>query len=342
MGHRYFVSGGTGSLGSALVRHLLKDDETERVVVFSRDEQKQFRMASELNDDRLRFFLGDVRDATRVRQIMEGSDTVIHTAALKIVPLGEVNPFEVVATNVVGTENILNAALDCGVKRTITVSSDKGCLPINLYGGTKLVAEKLTINANFFRGSRDAMFSAIRYGNAFDSRGSVARTWLRRWRKGLGLPITDLAMTRFHLRLSDAVSYIVVFLDTMLGGEIFVPVLPAYRLAKLVDAFAEVVRGKGVPASFYDLGIRPGEKMHEVLVSEHEVGRAVRTLDGTLVLPAKEICEQYDMAVGEYHSRPKLKQPVSSDNALPVSKDTLVEDFRRLMDEEDHHRGGSG
>lgn len=267
----YLVTGGTGSFGQAIVRALLDDPATSRLVVFSRDELKQHQMRLDgLTDQRLRFFIGDVRDQDRLRRAMNGVDTVVHAAALKQVDTCELNPLEAKKTNIDGTANVIDAALDAQVGRVLALGTDKAVDPTNLYGATKLVAEKLVVDANAYSGSGGPLFAATRYGNVISSRGSVLPTFQAQHAAGLPLTVTDPAMTRFVLTVAQGVTFVLACLDSMVGGEVFIPKLPAVT----VQTIAQSVTTKAIP--YVTLaGLRPGEKMHEVLVSEHEAHRVL-------------------------------------------------------------------
>lgn len=257
------VTGGTGSFGKAFVRTVLEHcPGVRRLVVFSRDELKQFEMsqwANERDHPALRYFIGDVRDLDRLRRAFEGIDTVIHAAALKQVPAAEYNPFECIKTNVLGAQNIVEAALDTGVRRVVALSTDKAAAPINLYGATKLCSDKLFTAANNVRGARDVVFSVVRYGNVMGSRGSVVPLFLERRRTGV-LPITDPAMTRFNILLQEGVDMVLWALGRARGGEIFVPKIPSYRIGDLATAIGPECEQRIV-------GIRPGEKIHEEMIT---------------------------------------------------------------------------
>lgn len=258
------ITGGTGSLGRQLVETIFaKHPKVARVVIFSRDEFKQSEMAKVYSPDRyptLRYFLGDVRDPSRLRRAMEGIDTVVHAAALKQVPAAEYNPFEAVKTNVVGAQNVIDACLDMGVRRVVALSTDKAAAPINLYGATKLCSDKLFCAANNFRGARDIRFSVVRYGNVMGSRGSVIPFFLESRRTGV-LPITDERMTRFNISIDDGVGLVLHALENMWGGEIFVPKIPSYRITDVAEAI-------GPDCDRQVTGIRPGEKLHEEMITE--------------------------------------------------------------------------
>jgi UDP-N-acetylglucosamine 4,6-dehydratase (inverting) len=258
------VTGGTGSFGKKFVERILtQHPEVERVVVFSRDELKQFEMAQQFSDVRykgLRYFIGDVRDQERLYRAFEGVDAVVHAAALKQVPAAEYNPMECIKTNVLGAENVINAAMQMGVKRVVALSTDKAAAPINLYGASKLCSDKLFVAANNFRGARDLNFSVVRYGNVIGSRGSVMPFFLSKRHEGV-LPITHEEMTRFNISLDEGVDLVLYALRHAWGGEIFVPKIPSYRIVDVAEAIAPQAKREII-------GIRPGEKLHEEMITE--------------------------------------------------------------------------
>ena len=258
-GQSVLVTGGTGSFGKKFAQTVLAHANPKRLIVLSRDEMKQSEMAPLFgNDPRLRFFLGDVRDRDRLHRAFQGVDTVIHAAALKQVPAAEYNPMEVVKTNVLGAQNIIDVAIDAGVKRVIALSTDKAANPINLYGATKLCADKLFVAANAYGGGTGTRFSCVRYGNVVGSRGSVIPFFLGRRASGV-LPITHPDMTRFWITLDQGVTLVLAALGWMQGGEIFVPKIPSMKVVDLARAIAPECRLENV-------GIRPGEKLHEVMI----------------------------------------------------------------------------
>ncbi len=260
-GSRVLITGGTGSLGNKLTRIILRETKTSKVVICSRDEFKQSQMqqAFPLEErDRLRFFLGDVRDVDRLKRAMAGVEYVIHAAALKQVPAAEYNPFEFVKTNVLGAENVINAAIDLNVKAVVALSTDKAANPVNLYGATKLCSDKLFISGNSYSGQGGARFSVVRYGNVVGSRGSVIPFFLSKRKDGV-LPVTDDRMTRFWITLEQGASLVLNALREMKGGELWVPRIPSMKIADLAHTIAPECRMKTV-------GIRPGEKLHEVMV----------------------------------------------------------------------------
>jgi len=265
------VTGGTGSFGKAFVGTILSlFPDIKRLVVFSRDELKQHEMSQEFNSAEykgLRYFLGDVRDYSRLRQALEGIDLVVHAAALKQVPAAEYNPFEFIKTNVLGAENLIQACFESQVKRVIALSTDKAAAPINLYGATKLCSDKLFTAANNIRGARDLKFSVVRYGNVMGSRGSVIPFFLERRKTGV-LPITDISMTRFSISIEEGVNIVLWALENAYGGEIFVPKIPSYRIVDVAQAI-------GPDCEHRVVGIRPGEKIHEEMITVSDSANTV-------------------------------------------------------------------
>ena len=260
---RLLITGGTGSFGKAFIKKILdRYPDIQRLVVYSRDELKQWELQQQFPESKypqLRFFLGDVRDQDRLRRALERIDTVVHAAALKQVPAAEYNPMEFVKTNVLGAENVIQACLDTSVKRVVALSTDKAAAPINLYGATKLCSDKLFIAANNIKGSRDLNFSVVRYGNVMGSRGSVIPFFLQKAKTGV-LPITDPAMTRFNISLGEGVDMVLWALENALGGEVLVPKIPSYRITDVAEAI-------GPSCDKPITGIRPGEKIHEEMIT---------------------------------------------------------------------------
>jgi len=273
------VTGGTGSFGRVFVRMVLDKGNPKKVIVFSRDEAKQSEMMEEYQGEgRLRFFLGDVRDQGRLRRGLAGVDYVVHAAALKQVPLGEYNPIEVIRTNIMGAANVIDAAIDRGVEKVVALSSDKAANPINLYGATKLCADKLFVAANSYSGGHRTRFSVVRYGNVVGSRGSVIPLF-RRVRKTGVVPITDPRMTRFWITLEQGVALVMTAFASMQGGEVFVPKIPSMNLRDLAEVVAPGCRHEYV-------GIRSGEKLHEVMIPADEARNTVEVDDMYVILPA--------------------------------------------------------
>lgn len=282
------VTGGTGSFGKAFIKTILqKHPEVQRVVVLSRDEFKQFEMSNmpEFKDNsRLRFFVGDVRDKDRLSRAFDGIDVVIHAAALKQVPSCEYNPFEAVKTNIIGAQNIIDTAIDRNVKKVVALSTDKACAPVNLYGATKLCSDKLFISGNVYSGSHDTIFSVVRYGNVAGSRGSVIPYFKELIERGAKeLPITDYRMTRFWLRLEQAVDMVLMALDVMQGGELFVKKIPSMRMVDLAQAMAPDMK-------MAEVGIRPGEKIHEVMITREDARNTEEFETHYVVKPSFGLC----------------------------------------------------
>jgi UDP-N-acetylglucosamine 4,6-dehydratase len=273
------VTGGTGAFGKKFVEIMLRDYRPQRLVVFSRDELKQHEMrTSGFDQSSLRYFIGDVRDVERLKRAVSGVTLVVHAAALKQVPACESNPLEAIQTNIMGGRNVIDAALDQGVRRVLALSSDKAVNPISLYGATKLCAEKVFVQANADAGAKNTRFSSVRYGNVVGSRGSVIPIFLEQSRRGR-ITITDPRMTRFWLTQEQAVRFVIRCLEQMHGGEIFVPKIPSMRLVDLAETIAP-----GCQVEY--IGIRPGEKLHEVLVSEDESRQTLETEDMFVIQPA--------------------------------------------------------
>jgi UDP-N-acetylglucosamine 4,6-dehydratase len=278
-GKTILVTGGTGSFGSKLVEVLLERQPVESIRVFSRDELKQSELRRRFadSDDRIRYLIGDVRDLPRLARALRGVDVVVHAAALKQVPICEYNPFEAVQTNVLGAENVISAAIENNVPSTIALSSDKAVNPVNLYGATKLCAEKIITQGNAYSGHSDARFASVRYGNVVGSSGSVIPLFKAQAQTGV-LTITDERMTRFWITLEQAVDFVLNSLHRMGGGEIFVPKIPSMRVTQMAEALAPEAEHKVI-------GIRPGEKLHEVLLTEDEARHSLETDHGFVILP---------------------------------------------------------
>lgn len=263
-GKKILITGGTGSFGKKFTEVVLKKyPGIARLVIFSRDELKQYEMAQKFPPEKyrnMRYFIGDVRDASRLKRACEGIDIIIHAAALKHVPIAEYNPFECISTNIMGAENVINAALDCGVSRVVALSTDKAAAPINLYGATKLCSDKLFIAANNIRGNRDLKFSVVRYGNVMGSSGSVIPFFLSQ-RKNGKLPVTHEGMTRFNITLEEGIDMVLYAIENAWGGELFVPKIPSYKILDVAQAVAPNAQVEVV-------GVRPGEKIHEEMITE--------------------------------------------------------------------------
>lgn len=270
------VTGGTGSFGQRFVATVLQAP-VKKVIVFSRDELKQYEMAQSFDDPRIRFFIGDVRDKDRLYRAFDAVDIVVHAAALKQVPAAEYNPFEAIKTNIIGAQNVIEASIDCGVEKIIALSTDKAANPINLYGATKLASDKLFVAANAYVGERKTRFAVVRYGNVVGSRGSVVPLFLRLKRTGR-LPITDPKMTRFWITLDQGVRFVLASLERMHGGEIFVPKIPSMHVVDLAKAICPECEQEII-------GIRPGEKIHETMITEDDARRTVEYDDHYVIQP---------------------------------------------------------
>jgi UDP-N-acetylglucosamine 4,6-dehydratase len=278
-GTSVLITGGTGSLGNALVRKLLDETKVRRIAIFSRDELKQSHLRNIYGDnDRLRWFIGDIRDIERLKRAFHGVDYVIHAAALKQVDTGEYNPMEFIKTNVLGSQNVIDAAIETGVKRVVALSTDKASSPINLYGATKLTADKLFIAANNYSISYGTSFSVVRYGNVMGSRGSVIPLFRKLAESGNPLPITDFRMTRFLISIDQAVKFVLESLIIMSGGELYVPKIPSMKIVDLAQAVAP-------GAAMTEIGLRPGEKLHEEMISEDDSRRTIQISDRFVVTP---------------------------------------------------------
>jgi len=318
------VTGGTGSFGQSFIRSVLARYRPRRLIIFSRDELKQYEMQLEPafhNNDVLRFFIGDVRDVERLEMALRGVDYVIHAAALKQVPAAEYNPFECIRTNVLGAENIVNAAIRQGVKRVIALSTDKAASPINLYGASKLASDKIFSAANNLSGQHGTRFSVVRYGNVIGSRGSVVPLFQRMVAEGAtSLPITDAAMTRFWITLPQGVDFVLSCLHMMQGGELFVPKIPSMRVLDLVEALAPGIKT-------HIIGIRPGEKLHEVMITSDDARNTAELADRYIVWPTYTYWREEDR-------RPDEGKPVA--DGFSYSSDTNDEwltpaDLRALL-----------
>lgn len=281
------VTGGTGSFGKKFTEIVLKEHNPKKLIIFSRDELKQFEMEQTLGQHpAIRYFIGDIRDRDRLYRALRNVDIVVHAAALKQVPAAEYNPFEAVKTNVLGTQNIIDAAIDCGVQRIIGLSTDKAANPINLYGATKLCADKLFVAANAYVGDQDTRFSTVRYGNVFGSRGSVVPFFIKCRDEGK-IPITDERMTRFWITLEQGVRFVIRCLELMEGGEVFVPKIPSMKITDLAEAIAPGCRHEAV-------GIRPGEKLHEVMISYDNARQTLEYDDFYVLQPTHRWWNQGD------------------------------------------------
>ncbi len=325
------VTGGTGSFGHHFAETVLGHYQPKKLIIFSRDEWKQSEMHHRFNDRRLRFFIGDVRDKERLYRAFDGVEVVVHAAALKQIPTAEYNPLEVIKTNVLGAANVIDAAIDRGVERVMALSTDKAANPINLYGASKLCSDKLFIAANVYSGSHHTQFSVVRYGNVVGSRGSVIPLFLKMKPTGR-IPITDRRMTRFWITLDQAVRLVLDGLEKMRGGEIFVPKVPSMNIGDLAEAIAPECQHEVV-------GIRPGEKLHEVMVPSDDSRRTVELEDFYVIQPDFPFLRQ-DGAGWQKEGRPV---PDGFSYASDTNPQWLTkEDLRKLLAEMDgqlHHGG---
>lgn len=321
-GKSVLVTGGTGSFGQKFVRFLLDHVDLERVIVFSRDELKQHDMAQRFRDPRLRYFIGDVRDLERLQRAFNHVDVVVHAAALKQVPACEYNPLEAVKTNVLGGANVINAAIDRDVKLVLALSTDKAVSPVNLYGATKLCAEKLFVQANAYSRYGQPKFSCVRYGNVVGSRGSVIPVFMQQREKGV-ITITDKRMTRFWLTLEQGVRFVYNCLTAMHGGEVFVPKIPSMNILDLAEAIAP---GCAIEVT----GIRPGEKLHELLISADEARNAVELTDMYVIKPTHPWWGNHSWTDGKI--LPEGFAYASSTNTEWLSVDELRQMVARIVE----------
>lgn len=323
-GRSLLITGGTGSLGKKITEIVLENyPKIKRLVIFSRDELKQFEMSQlypKEKYDAIRFFLGDVRDRDRLRRALEGVDIVIHTAALKQVPSAEYNPTECIKTNILGAENVIEAVFDNNVKDVVALSTDKAAGPINLYGATKLCSDKLFVAANNMKGKRDTRFSVVRYGNVMASRGSVIPFFLEKRKEGV-LPVTHPEMTRFNISLEQGVNLVLFALEKALGGEIFVLKLPSYKIIDLAKAI-------GPECELKNVGIRPGEKLHEEMVTQNDSFNTIDTGEHYIILPT--LSDDKKQKYIDYYNA-KFVEPGFSYNSGTNKEWLTVEDIRELI-----------
>lgn len=319
-GSSILITGGTGSFGKAFLARILETRNPAKVIVFSRDELKQYEMKQTYGDDpRVRFFIGDIRDRDRLRMALHGVDYVVHAAALKQVDTAEYNPMEYVKTNILGSENVMLASMDAGVKKVVALSTDKASSPVNLYGATKLTADKLFISSNHYAHNYGTAFAVVRYGNVMGSRGSVIPFFRRLAEEGKPLPITDFRMTRFWITLPQAVDFVIRSFSTMQGGELYVPRIPSMRVTDLAEAIA--------PGSeLVEVGIRPGEKLHEEMISAEDARRAMRQDDRYVVTPT---LAEWGFQLPEGEPVPDGFSYTSNTNDLWLT----VEEIKRMLEE---------
>lgn len=326
------ITGGTGSFGKKFIETILRDyPEVKRIVIYSRDELKQFELKQKYPESsypQLRFFIGDVRDGERLKRACEGIDVIIHAAAIKQVDTAEYNPEECIKTNVHGAQNVINAALQMGVKHVVALSTDKACAPINLYGATKLTSDKLFVAANNIKGSRDVRFSVVRYGNVMGSRGSVIPFFINKRNNGAKeLPITDMRMTRFNISLEAGVDLVMYAIAHHLGGEIFIPKIPSYHIKDVATAIAPTLPQ-------VEVGIRPGEKLHEEMIT---VTDALDTIDlgkYYVIMPSVSFYHSREEYIKHHHA---VYVPdgfhYSSDNNIEwETVESMRENIKRFVD----------
>jgi UDP-N-acetylglucosamine 4,6-dehydratase len=288
------ITGGTGSLGEALIEELLSKTKVKRIAIYSRDELKQYNLRNQFKDDpRLRWFLGDIRDLERLKRALHNVDYVIHAAALKQVDTGEYNPMEFIKTNILGSQNVIEACIDTGVRKVVALSTDKASSPINLYGATKLAADKLFIAANSYSKGYGTTFSVVRYGNVMGSRGSVIPFFRNFANENKPLPITDVRMTRFWISISDAVKFVLSSFPIMQGGELYVPRIPSMKIVDLAKAVAP-------EAELIEIGVRPGEKLHEEMISAEDSRRTLSISDDRFIVLPVSAASDFKIPDGNY------------------------------------------
>ena len=288
------ITGGTGSLGKALIEEMLSNTKVKRIAIYSRDELKQYNLRNYFKDDpRLRWFLGDIRDIERLKRALHNVDYVIHAAALKQVDTGEYNPMEFIKTNILGSQNVIEASIDTGVKKVVALSTDKASSPINLYGATKLAADKLFIAANSYSKGYGTTFAVVRYGNVMGSRGSVIPFFREFAKENKPLPITDMRMTRFWISISDAVKFVLGSFPIMQGGELYVPRIPSMKIIDLAQAVAP-------NSELIEIGVRPGEKLHEEMISAEDSRRTISISEDRLVVLPVAAASDFKVPNGTY------------------------------------------
>lgn len=331
-GKNILITGGTGSFGKQFVRTILKGFKPNKIIIYSRDELKQFEMAQKFDDTCMRYFIGDVRDLPRLQKAMSGVDYVVHAAALKHVPIAEYNPMECIKTNVMGAQNIIDACIANGVKKTIALSTDKAAAPANLYGASKLVSDKLFVAANNLTGSNEIRFSVVRYGNVLGSRGSVIPYFEKMINEGAKeLPITEPNMTRFWITLQDGVDFVLKNFERMQGGEIFVPKIPSMKMTEMAKALAPNLKQKII-------GIRPGEKLHEVMCPVDDSHITLEFHDHFVIKPSITFIEAIDYTtnlLGENGKTVKAGFEYNSrDNKIWLTHKQLLEKIEQTKEEE--------
>ncbi len=326
-----FITGGTGSFGKAFVAMLLRDYKPNKIIIYSRDELKQYEMAQRFNAPCMRYFIGDVRDLPRLQKAMNGVDYVIHAAALKHVPIAEYNPMECIKTNIMGAQNVIDACIDNGVKKVIALSTDKAASPINLYGASKLASDKLFVAANNIIGKASTRFSVVRYGNVLGSRGSVVPYFRKLINAGeKSLPITDANMTRFWITLQEGVAFVSKSFERMKGGETFVPKIPSMKMSEMASAMAPHLNQEII-------GIRPGEKLHEVMCPQNDAHLTLEFDDHFVIEPTIQFAQKVSFetnAIGEVGERVACGFEYSSDkNSDWLTHEELLEKIAQTQEE---------
>ena len=316
-GKKVLITGGTGSLGTALTKKLL-DTNVDTIRIFSRDEWKQVQMQSEIKDKRLRYFIGDVRDKERLSRALEDVEIVIHAAALKQMPVAEYNPFEAVKTNILGTQNLIEACLDNDVESVLAIGTDKAVSPVNTYGATKLLMERLFVSANFYKGNHKTKFLCVRYGNVLGSRGSIVPIFTNQIKSGKKVTITDPSMTRFTITMNQALELILRALKNGKGGEVFIPKLNAYRVGDIKDAILDLLH---IPAETEIISIRPGEKIHESLISNDELRNTFEMNEDYVVID--KLLQDSGYLTDNNITQTKLDHQYSSDKVELLTIDKL-------------------
>lgn len=331
-GKNILITGGTGSFGKQFVKTILARYSPNKIIIYSRDELKQYEMAQRFNDPCMRYFIGDVRDLTRLENAMNGVDYVVHAAALKHVPIAEYNPMECIKTNINGAQNVIDASLRCGVSRVIALSTDKAASPINLYGATKLASDKLFVAANNIRGGNDIRFAVVRYGNVLGSRGSVVPFFQKLIAGGAReLPITDERMTRFWITLQEGVDFVLKNFERMHGGETFIPKIPSMKVTDVARAIAPHLPHKII-------GIRPGEKMHEVMCPRDDSHLTLEFHDHYVIKPTIQFTETADFALNNLGEKGTLVEYgfkySSETNTDWLTPEVLLEKIASTQNEE--------
>ncbi len=322
------ITGGTGTFGKKFVEFFLKNYKFKKLIIFSRDELKQFEMQKKYNDKRLRYLIGDIRDLYRLKLATKNVDILIHAAALKQVPAAEYNPMEVVKTNIYGSNNVISAAIENKISKILALSTDKACNPINLYGSTKFASEKLFIAANNIVGKEDIKFSVVRYGNVVGSRGSILPIFEENIKnKNFNLPITNLDMTRFWITPNEAIKFVIKSLDRMKGGETFVPKSPSIKITDLARSFSKRVKLKII-------GTRPGEKLHEVLCPKELWDKIIEFKDHYVIMPAIAFFDRHNNyeknAIGERGKKVKKNFEYNSSNNKNFLKEKDIKEFLKI------------